>query len=79
MPGVPRWRRPEIELDSKRFTVANRSDLTGLSQGALSKESNGAFEEGGAGLVKLFDVTRGLPQRIEGLFGACRKNTNSLL
>ena len=50
IPGQKRWRRPELNLH------------------AVEEYQNqkGSHQTGSVGMVRLFDVARGLPQRIEG-------------
>ena len=50
IPGQKRWRRPDLNLHA-------------LEEYQYQK---GSHQTGSVGMVRLFDVTRGLPQRIEG-------------
>ena len=65
LPNKPRWRRPETEdLPTPRAILRDwLQPSVGLAQGKLT---NAHFAIGSASTVKLFDLTRGLPQRIEG-------------
>ena len=67
VPNQPRWRRPE----TKDLPIP-RSILARFLQPTVSavrrKLSNEHVAVGPAAMVKLIDLTRGLPQRIEGQF-----------
>ena len=67
VPHQPRWRRPETEdLPTPRGLLQGWLEPSvGLAQRKLS---HAHFAMGAASTVKLFDLARGLPQRIEGQF-----------
>ena len=66
-PNQPRWRRPDTkDLPTPRAILQTWLEPSvGVPE---QKLPNAHFAMGSASQVKLFDLTRGLPQRIEGQF-----------
>ena len=68
VPGYPRWRRPEDDALPEDPRSLLPDWMTSMTNAANDDMQPHHMAMGPACKVKLFDLTRGLPQRIEGQY-----------